>query len=129
MGAMGCKRLFVSFLMFLSFQALAQATDPCTGSDVVPNEWLVVVNYENGSDKVGILDTLEVFTSIGFSGRLLSARGGEQGYFIYHLVFDASNIPDQSKAEAIKNDGLRKIKEIPGNAMECNRWAEPNLQL
>lgn len=103
----------------------AGSADPCIGQDAVPNNWFVSMNEDGVSTRDGLLQTLTLLGTGGFTPSFIFAYDDSitQAKTIV-VSFDPSYWSD-NRGEQIKEATLSALAAIPGNAIRCNYYAYP----
>lgn len=119
--------MMTAFILLNSFNA-AFAQDPCEGQKVVPNSWLVSVNEGDLATRDGLLETIDLLATGGFStGAIFSYSKNITPAKTIVVNFEPAYWSDASVAAKKKSETLDKLSKIPGNKILCNSVIELSL--
>ncbi|MGE0528563.1 MAG: hypothetical protein AB7G93_18935 [Bdellovibrionales bacterium] len=120
------KSLLATLLMVSAGFTWMASADPCTGESVVENNWFVNVNASDQATREGLLETLDLLATGGFSIHNVFAYPGVSPTKTFLVSYDPSYWVDgPKKANEVKEGVLNRLAEIPGNTIECNTINRP----
>ena len=125
---MNLKHYAAATLLILASQAHAApvTSDPCVSPSVAPNNWLISVNENDAATREGLLKTIDLLATGGFTlQNVFAYESTITPAKTFVVTFDPTYWGDAGRATQVKNQMLAAISAIPGNGIECNAYVYP----